>query len=74
MFFEIFEDLRFLKIFRPKSQKSKNIPRGVECSAEPKILEIAKLGLRECFSTPGYRFRPLFHFLRNFEKKNSKNF
>ena len=43
MFFEIFEDLRFLKIFDPQIQIFKNIAGSPEISADPKILGIINL-------------------------------
>ena len=37
MFFEIFEDLEFLKIFDPQPQNFKNGTLAVEISADPKF-------------------------------------
>ena len=42
MFFEIFEDLKFLKIFDPQFQNFKNLAPAVEISADPKILVVTK--------------------------------
>ena len=40
MFFEIFEDLKFLKIFDPQLPNFKNTLLTAEISANPKILGI----------------------------------
>ena len=47
MFLEIFEDLKFLKIFDPQFQNFKISPLAVEISADPKIWGIMNLGPTE---------------------------
>ena len=44
MFFEIFENLKFLKIFDPQMKIFKNTLRAVEISADLKIFGIVNLG------------------------------
>ena len=44
MFFEIFEDLKFLKFFEPQMKIFKNTLRAVEISADLKIFGIVNLG------------------------------
>ena len=43
MFFDNFEDLKFLKIFDPQLQNFKNGALTVEISADPQILGIINL-------------------------------
>ena len=47
IFFEIFEDLKFLKFFDPQSQNFKMSPLTVEISADPQIWGIMNLGPKE---------------------------
>ena len=49
MFFEIFEDLRFLKIFDPEDQIFKNRPRIVEISAHLKSNKNGENRYKRCF-------------------------
>ena len=49
MFFEIFEDLRFLKIFDPQIQIFKNIAGGPEISADLKNMKKWKIGHTRMF-------------------------
>ena len=56
MFFEIFEDLRFLKIFDPQIQKFKNRPRTVEISAHLKNNENGENRSKRCFWDPDAYF------------------
>ena len=44
MFFDNFEDLKFLKIFDPQPQNFKNGALTVEISADPQIWGIINLG------------------------------
>ena len=66
MFFEIFEDLKFLKIFEPQSQNFKNVAPAVEISADPKIEEIMNLGPKESSDMRATIFSSLFHDIMNF--------
>ena len=47
MFFEIFENLKFLKIFDPQFQNFKMSPLAVEISADPQIYAIMNLGPKD---------------------------
>ena len=67
MFFEIFEDLKFLKIFDPQHQNFKKWPLVVEISSDPKIWGIMTLGPRESSDMNAPLFRPLFHDIMNFK-------
>ena len=66
MFFEIFEDLKFLKIFDPQSQNFKKSPLVVEISADPKIWGIMTLGPKESSDMNARLFSSLFHDIMNF--------
>ena len=66
MFFEIFENLKFLKIFYPQFQNFKNVAPVVEISADPKIEEIMNLGLKESSDMRATIFSSLFHDIMNF--------
>ena len=56
MFFEIFEDLKFLKIFDPQPQNFKKSPLAVEISADPKISGVVTLGPKKSSETRGRIF------------------
>ena len=66
MFFEIFEDLKFLKIFDPQSQNFKNVALVVEISADPKIEGIMTLGPKESSDMHAPLLSSLFHDIMNF--------
>ena len=66
MFFEIFEDLKFLKIFDPQFQNFKISPLAVEISADPKIWGIMNLGPKESFDICALIFLSLFLDIMNF--------
>ena len=66
MFFEIFENLKFLKIFDPQFQNFKNLAPAVEISADPKIEEIMTLGPKESSDMRATIFSSLFHDIMNF--------
>ena len=66
MFFEIFEDLKFLKIFDPQSQNFKNSPLVVDISADPKSWGIMTLGPKESSDMNARLFSSLFHDIMNF--------
>ena len=59
MFFEIFEDLKFLKIFDPQPQNFKNRPWSVEISADPQIWGVVTLGPRKSSKMRGRIFLPI---------------
>ena len=58
MFFEIFENLKFLKFFDPQPQNFKNSPLVVEISADPQIwgVPVVTLGPRKPSETRGRIF------------------
>ena len=60
MFFEIFEDLRFLKIFDPQIQIFKKSPKAAEISAYLKNNKNGTNRYKRCFKYPGATF--LTHF------------
>ena len=66
MFFEIFEDLKFLKIFDPQLQNFKKGPLAVEISADPKIWGIMNLGPKKSSDMLALLFSSLFHAIMNF--------
>ena len=66
MFFEIFENLKFLKIFDPHFQNFKNLAPAVEISTDPKIEEIMTLGPKESSDMRATIFSSLFHDIMNF--------
>jgi len=65
MFFEIFEDLRFLKIFDPQDQIFKNRPRIVEISAHLKSNKNGENRYKRCFWDFGAYFLTHFGFCMN---------
>ena len=66
MFFEIFEDLKFLKIFDPQSQNFKKSPLVVEISADPKIWGIINLDSKHSSDMRVHIFLSLFYDILNF--------
>ena len=66
MFFEIFEDLKFLKIFDPQMKIFKNTLRAVEISVDLKIFGIVTLGPKESSDMNAPLFTSLFHDIMNF--------
>ena len=66
MFFEIFEDLKFLKIFDPQPQIFKNTLLAAEISADPKILGVTTLGPRKSPDMHVRIFSSLFCDILNF--------
>ena len=66
IFFQIFEDLKFLKIFDPQPQNFKKGPLAVEISADPKMGGIMNLGPKESSNMLAPLFSSLFHAIMNF--------
>ena len=74
MFFEIFEDLKFLKIFDPQTPNFKNMLLAVEISADPQILGIINLDPRESPDMRVRIFLSLFYDILNFISIFAGNF
>ena len=74
MFFEIFENFRFLKIFDPTSQIFKNTPRTAEISADLKNHKNSKNKCKRCFSNPGATFLTHFGFCIDLRLKFCQDF
>ena len=66
MFFENFEELKFLKIFDPQPQNFKNWPLAVEISADPKSWRIMTSGPKKSSDMNAPLFTPLFYDIMNF--------
>ena len=56
MIFDLFEDMRFLKIFCPTTQIFKNMPRVVEISAHLKNYKNKENKYERTFKNPGAYF------------------
>ena len=74
MFFEIFENFRFLKIFDPQIKKFKNTPRVVEISARLKNHENSSNKCKRSFWNPRAYFLTHFGFSMNLRLKFQHNF
>ena len=74
MFFEIFEDLKFLKIFDPQSKNFKISPLAVEISTDPKILGMMNLGPKDSSNLRARLFSSLYHDIMNFMSIFARNF
>ena len=74
MFFEIFEDLKFLKILDPQDQIFKKRPRIVEISAHLKSNENGEIRCQRCFWVPGAGFLTHFGFCMNLRLKFHHDF
>ena len=74
MFFEIFENFRFLKIFDPQIKKFKNTPMVVEISAHVKNHENSSIKYKRSFWNTGAYFLTHFGFSMNLRLKFQHNF
>ena len=74
MFFDNFEDLKFLKIFDPQLQNFKNGALTVEISADPTILGIINLGPKKSSNMRAPFFLSLFYDILNFLSIFIRNF
>ena len=74
MFFEIFEDLRFLKIFDPQVQILKNSHKVAEISAYLKNDKNGTIRHKRCFWDPGANFLTHIAFCMNLRLKFHHDF
>ena len=74
MFFEIFEDLKFLKIFDPQVQILKNSHKVAEISAYLKNDKNGTIRHKRCFWDPGANFLTHIAFCMNLRLKFHHDF